>query len=112
MDDVLIYSPTIEEYELLVRCAVTLHALESPYIGCTCCHATWHVPHSTALLSTTNARQCSLVGTLSYRDSLLVFKIAFTTQTLQKHPELWQAIAQAAPIGDAAMREKTAHNRG
>ena len=43
-----------------VRCAVTLHALAS---GCTCCHATWHVPHSTALQSTTSARQCSLVGT-------------------------------------------------
>ena len=41
-----------------VRCAVTLHAQA---IGCTCCHATWHVPHSTALQSTTSARQCSLV---------------------------------------------------
>ena len=51
----------------VVRCAVTLHALA---IGCTCCHATWHVPHSTALQSTTSAKQCSLVGTHSYRDSL------------------------------------------
>ena len=62
-----------------VRCAVTLHA---QVIGCTYCHATWHVPHSTAPQSTTSARQCSRIGNHMYRGSLLVIEIARPSQTL------------------------------
>ena len=55
-------NPTcFDEDNAYVRCAVTLHALA---IGCMCCHGICNVPHSTALLSTTSARQCSFVGNL------------------------------------------------
>ena len=55
--------------------------MRSPYmrwpLRCTCCHATWLVPHSTSLQSTTSAGQCSLVGTYTYRDSFGSFRLAF-----------------------------------
>ena len=54
------------------QCKVCGHLTCAGHCAAYAVHATWHVLHSTALQSTTSARQCSFVGTLSYMDSLLV----------------------------------------